>query len=778
MVDIAPRTQRERDGELKVTGQIPYALDVELPEMAHARCVRSPYAHARILSIDTSRAVGVPGVVLVLTRDDLTDELFPYYGAAIKDQPIVALDKVRHVGDIVAAVVAENPDAAAEAAELVEVEYEELPAVFDAVEALKPDAPLVHERISGYDMPAAAGLNFEDGTNRINHMRVRKGDVEQGFREADIIHEDVFNSPALHHCALEPHVTVAQWDDDELTIWSSTQMPYFVRQQVADVFRVPPERVHVLVYTLGGGYGAKTYARMEPLAAVLAYKAKRAVKLSLTRAEEFVTTTKHEAQVRLKTGLKRDGTITAREVEVYYNAGAFADRSGTIARSGGIGATGPYSIPHVKVDAYAAYTNRPNAVPFRGLAVSQVAWAYERHTDEIARRLGRDPLDYRRQTLLREGDRFATGEELHDVHFVELLDDAAEAVGYQAPPPAPSAPEKTVGRGVAAIIKHMGSNPATTQLEIRIHVDGRIEALSSTVDIGQGSRTVLAREVARALGVPEERVDVPYVETGETPPDQGTSSSRSSFFNALAAGAAAEDLVGQLRELASKAYEVPEESVEVSEGRVHVRHGGQGSGDGQVLDLADVLKTAGVADLTGSGGFKTDIWVDPETGQGKASHHWHQAAAGAVVEVDLETGKVTLLRLHLSTHAGRVIDRANAELQNEGCAAFGLSQALFEEMLFDGGQVTNPNLSDYNIAAFTDFPLAFTTTLAENPEPDAEVHGLGETGLPAVPPAIGNAVRDAIGVPVRTIPLTPERIRTALRAARTDAQPADGAANV
>jgi CO/xanthine dehydrogenase Mo-binding subunit len=779
MVEVAPRTQRQRDGELKVTGRIPYALDVDLAGMAFARCVRSPYAHARIVSINRTQALAVPGVVLVLTRDDLTDDLFPYYGAAFKDQPIVAIDKARHVGDVVAAVVADSPDAAAEAAGLVEVEYEELPAVFDVVEALQPGAPIVHEKISDYEKPAAAGLSFVDGSNLINHMKVRKGDVEIGFREADIIHEDVFDSPALHHCALEPHVTVARWDGEELTIWSSTQMPYFVRQQVADVFRLPPERVHVLVYTLGGGYGAKTYARMEPLAAVLAYKTRRPVKLELMRAEEFVTTTKHEATVRLKSGLKRDGTIIAREVEVYYNAGAYADRSGTIARSGGIGATGPYSIPHVKVDAYAAYTNRPNAVPFRGLAVSQVAWAYERHTDEIARRLGRDPLDYRRQVLLREGDRFATGEALADIHFVELLDDAAEAIGYEEPAPAPSSPERTVGRGVAVIIKHMGSNPATTQLQIRLHADGTIEALSSTVDIGQGSRTVLAREVARALGVREERVDVPYVETGATPPDQGTSSSRSSFFNVLAAHAAAEDLVAQLKELAAQAYEVPAEQIEVHGGQVQLgvspstptRRGSdsaarrsRGSGDGRVVEMNDVLRTAGVPSLVGTGGFKTDIWVDPETGQGKASHHWHQAAAGAVVEVDRETGKVSLLKLHLATHAGRVIDRANAELQNEGCAAFGLSQALFEEMLFDGGQVTNPNLSDYNIAAFTDFPLAFTTTLAENPEPDAEVHGLGETGLPAVPPAIGNAVRDAIGAAVRSIPLTPERVRRAMMA--------------
>ncbi|MEA2638815.1 MAG: hypothetical protein QOF51_209, partial [Chloroflexota bacterium] len=486
----------------------------------------------------------------------------------------------------------------------------------------------------------------------------------------------------------------------------------------------------------------------------------------LARAEEFVTTTKHEAQVRIKTGLRHDGSITAREVEIHYNGGAYADRSGTIARSGGIGAIGPYIIPNVKVDAYAVYTNRPNAVPFRGLAVSQVAWAYESHTDELARRMGIDPLEFRLRNILHDGDAFATGEPMADVHWDELLEDSAEHIGYHEPLPAPSGPSKVVGRGVAVIIKHMGSNPATTTLEIRLDADGAVSVLSSTVDIGQGSRTVLAREGARALGIPEARVRVPYPDTGSTPPDQGTSSSRSSFFNALAAQEAAEDLYVELRELAARVYEVPAERVQVAEGRVRVQGAAEAAPLAADVDMAELLRAAGLESLTGTGGFRTQIAVDPETGQGKASHHWHQAAASAVVEVDKETGKVELLRLHLATHAGRVIDRPSAELQNEGCATFGLSQALFEEMVFDGGQVTNANLSDYSIASMLDFPLSFTTTLAENPGPNPEVHGLGETGLPAVPPAIGNAVRDAIGVRVPRIPLSPERVLDTLAGAQ------------
>jgi CO/xanthine dehydrogenase Mo-binding subunit len=269
---------------------------------------------------------------------------------------------------------------------------------------------------------------------------------------------------------------------------------------------------------------------------------------------------------------------------------------------------------------------------------------------------------------------------------------------------------------------------------------------------------VLVRETARLLGLPEARIRVPYPDTALTPPDAGTNSSRSSFFNGIAARRAADDLQRQLRELAARVHEVAPDQVRVAGERVHVP-GGPPAG----LTVAALLRGAGVARLVGEGEFQTAIGTDLETGQGRGAYHWHQGAAGAVVEVDRETGKVTLLRLHLATHAGRVIDRANAELQNEGCATFGLSQALFEEMLFDGGQVTNPNLSDYMIPSLQDFPIGFSTTLAESPTPDPEVHGVGETGVPVVPPAIGNAVAAAIGVPIYRLPLTPERILAALR---------------
>ena len=462
---MAAASVRDEDAREKVTGQVPYVLNLTLPGLAHVRCVRSPLAHARIRRVDASGALALPGVLAVLTRDDLADPaLAPHYGPAIKDQPIVAIEKARFVGDVVAAVLAETLDVATAAAALIDVEYDELPAVLDAADALQPGAPLVHEQIVGrYELPGQAAIRPENGTNIIHHAKVRRGDPNRAFGEADLVYEETYSSPALQHCPLEPHVAIARWAGDQLEVWSATQGPTPVRQQLAAIFRLAPERCACTLARSAAATARRAAAASRPSSPRSPARPRPPAKLVLTRAEEFVTATKHEARVRIKSGVRRDGTLLAREVEVYYNAGAYADGSGTIARAGANAAIGPYRIPNVRVDGYAVYTNRPNAVAFRGLAISQVAWAYERHSDELARRLGRDPLAFRRQNLLVDGDHFATGEEMHDLHFQTLLADAARAIDYDTPLPPPSAPERVVGRGVGVIIKHMTSSPITAR---------------------------------------------------------------------------------------------------------------------------------------------------------------------------------------------------------------------------------------------------------------------------------------------------------------------------
>ena len=379
------------DGRERVTGKIAYALNVRVPGMLVGRILRSTRPHGRILSVDTSRAERVLGVVAVVSRDDLVgqDVIFPYFGPVIRDQGIVAIDKVRYVGDPVAAVAALDEDAAQEALDCIDVEYEDLPWVTDEVEAMQPGAPVVHE-----SLPRAAAsfgdivLHTEEGTNCANHFTLRKGDVERGFADADFIYEDTFRSPPVQHVPLETHVAVAQVEGGKITVWTGTQTPHIVRSQVAEVFKVPVTDVRIVVHTLGGGYGAKCYAKLEPLAAVLAWKSQRPVKLVLTREEEFRTVTKHGATITLKTGVKKGRDIRPHRAHAYYNTGAYADIGPRLIKNGGYSTVGPYRIPNVSGDSYAVYTNTVPAGAFRGFGISQGAWAYECQMDMIAERLG------------------------------------------------------------------------------------------------------------------------------------------------------------------------------------------------------------------------------------------------------------------------------------------------------------------------------------------------------------------------------------------------------
>ncbi|MEA2658969.1 MAG: hypothetical protein QOF64_1565, partial [Candidatus Binatota bacterium] len=421
------------DAQERVSGRIDYALNVELPGMLVGRILRSPFPHARIVALDATRADRLAGVGAVLTRDDfgLTSGYSGTYGRIFRDQSVVALDKVRFVGDPVAAVAAVNEDVAEEALALIRLDYEELPAVFDEEEALKPGAPLVHDP-RPQQQPAFSKLiqDLPPGTNVCSHFKLRRGDIESGFRESDFIFEDVFRSPAAQHVALEPHVTVAQFVEGKLTLWTSTQMPHAVRAQMAELFNLPQSRVRVIVETLGGGFGSKGSLRLEPITAFLALKSKRPVKIVLSREEEFVTVCKHPATIRIKTGVMKDGTLVARQVTANFNTGAYSDIGPVVARNGGSAMSGPYKIPHVRIDSSAVWSNVVPAGALRGFGVPQAVWAYETQMDKIAEHLGLDPVQLRRRNLLRDGDLFATGEKLAGMHYDELLERAAASINW------------------------------------------------------------------------------------------------------------------------------------------------------------------------------------------------------------------------------------------------------------------------------------------------------------------------------------------------------------
>jgi CO/xanthine dehydrogenase Mo-binding subunit len=766
------------DARERVTGRVPYVMDVALPGMLHAKLLRSTSAHARILSIDTSRAREVSGVVAVVTGADLVkrSDIFPFFGPVFRDQPVLAIDQVRYVGEPVVAVAAVDLDAASEALDLVGIEYDELPAVFDVDEALAAGAPLVHEEPPRVGQTFAdVIINTEPGTNVSNHFKLRKGDVEAGFAASAHIFEDVFTSPPVQHVPLETHVCVAQFVGGGLAIWSATQIPYIVRSQLAEIFRLPASKVRVIVLTLGGGYGAKCYPKIEPVTAVVAAITGRPVRLHLTREEEFVTITKHGVKITMKTGLDADGKILARKSTCLFNTGAYADIGPRLIKNGGYGTGGPHDIDNVWVDSYAVYTNIVPAGAFRGYGISQAAWAYETQMDMIAERLKMDPLELRRINLLQDGDTVMTGEPIEDAHFRELLDTAADAIGWDfgdwdrdGGRTLVDGGRKARAKGLSCIIKGTVT-PSTSTAAAKLNDDGSLQVLTSSVEMGQGLQTAMAFIAAEAMSIPYDRVSISCPDTEFTPYDQQTSSSRSTQAMGGAIVGAIDEIKGKLANLASDMLEVSPADLEFVDGRVRPK-----DAPDKGLDYGDVIRRDRAGNIQGSGAFQTKGGLDPDTGLGIGSVHWHQAAGAAEVEVDLETGHVTLLRYHAGVYSGRTINPVQAELQTEGNVAFGLGQAFYEEMLYDNGQLQNGNLGDYMIASIEDMPPELSLNVLEHPEA-SEIHGIGETSLPPVMPAIGNAVYRATGVRIQDLPITAEKVLRGLQELREQAAAGEGA---
>jgi CO/xanthine dehydrogenase Mo-binding subunit len=762
------------DARERVTGQVRYVLDAERPGMLAGHILRSPHAHARLVRVDASRAAALPGVHAVLTRADL-DEQAPYnarYGRVYRDQGIVAIDRVRFVGDPVAAVAAVDGRTAEAALDLIDVEYEPLAAVFDVEAALQPDAPLLYEpRLAPQPGFAALVGDLGSASNLCSHFKLRHGDVQQGFAAADIVFEDTFRSPAVQHVPLEPHVTVAEFENGQLTVWSSTQMPHAIRAQLAELFRLPLTRVRVIVPMLGGGFGAKGSLRLEPITSLLALKARRPVKIVLRREEEFLTVTKHAATVRLRTGVMQDGTVIARQVTGWYNTGAYADVGPIVARNGGSAMGGPYRTPHVHVDSYAVWTNVVPAAAFRGFGVPQIAWAYESQMDMIAERLGLDPVALRRKNVVHDGDRYATGERLEEIHSDALLDSAQAAIQWQpedarwlrGAPPAPAASLQR-GKGLAVVIKAT-ITPSTSTAAVKLNEDGSLDVLTSSVEMGQGAKTVLAQLAADAADLPYERVLVSEPDTAVTPYDQQTSSSRTTYSMGTAVVRAVQDARQRLLALAAELLEVAADDLVTAGGGVAVR----GAPD-RSLSYGEIIRRSQQGNVLGHGVFVTKGGLDPETGQGIGSVHWHQAAAACEVEVDTETGKIEVLTFHSTVYAGRMVNPRLCELQTEGSTFLGLGQALFEELVYDDGQLVTQNLADYMIPSFGDVPRRVESAILERAGA-GEVHGIGETSLPPVAPAVANAVYNATGVRITDLPLTPEKVLRGLHALRV-ARPA------
>jgi CO/xanthine dehydrogenase Mo-binding subunit len=733
------------DAVARVRGTFAFSVDRRVEGSLHAKAVRSVVPHGWIRGIDASEALALPGVVAVVDGRHAAadDAVQAFAGENRDDQPVIAIDRVRYVGEPVALIVAETRSAAEAGAARVYLDIEELPYVVDPERAGDPDAPQLHEAWPGNDCGRWALVH---------------GDAETAMRSAAHVHTATYRSPTQNHVPMEPHTATAAWlPDGSLEVWTGTQSPYMVRQRLATIFRLPPERVRVRGDALGGGFGGKLDMKLEGLVALAARAVGAPVRMELRRDEVFMSAAKHAASVTMTTGVDRDGRMLARIVDIVWNAGAYGLSTPRASRTGMIRSPGPYRIPHVLARSVARYTNTVPTGPFRGAMTGQVCWAHESAADEIAAELGMDPVELRRRNLLRDGDTFATGDVMHDMHYLELLDAVQSGLGER--PPAPSGPRKVRGRGVGAVLKTTRT-PSRSEAFVQVDADGVVTVRTSSVEMGQGAAASLAELAAARLGMSPADLVVSLPDTAWTPFDQTTSSSRTTFAMGLAVEAAADDLRVCLDRIVGDGLGL------APGGPVH-RDGvvGHPTDATQQICYADVVRRSGSSELVGSGRYETPPGagrLDPDTSQGNVSVHFHQGVVGVEVEVDTETGRVEVLRAHGATYAGRLVDEGRARKQTEGGMLFGLGQAVMEEVLFDAGQLSNPNLSDYQIPSLLDAPEVGSTVLRD-PDPEADPHGIGESTVPPMAPAIANAVHAATGARVRDLPITAEKVLRAMR---------------
>jgi CO/xanthine dehydrogenase Mo-binding subunit len=756
------KSYRRLDYQTKVTGRAQYLADMNVSGMCHGKILRSPYAHARIRKIDASKALKVPGVLAVLTRDDiLQDEgIEPYYGPDFKDQTIVAVEKVRHVGDPVAAVAALSADAAEAALALIEVDYEELPTVLDVHESLKANATLVHDSVK---LPSSgfadlAEIKPVEGTNVCTHFKLNRGDIQKGFADADHIFEDTFTLPATQHSFLETHACIASVEPGgRITVWATTQNPFVVRTQLANIFKVPVSKVRIIVPYLGGGYGGKVYPKVEPITVALAQKAGRPVRIVLAREEVFYTITKHAAVIRMKTGVKNDGTLIARECEIHLDTGAYAEIGPRVAKKSGYTAAGPYRIPNLKIDSYSIYTNKPPAGAFRGFGVSQSAWAVESQMDIIAAALKIDPLELRKKNGYNEGDKFVTEETLRAVGLKQCLDEVATAIGWDSRETrrhGDKEKEENIrrGKGIACMIKAT-ITPSISCAVVKLNEDASLSIYAGTVEMGQGSETVLAQIAGKELGIPLGNIQVLGVDTDVVPYDLTTSSSRSTFHMGKAVQLAAQDLQRQLRQIVAAEYRVPEEKINFADGKIRLPEA--------QIDYAEVMfKRFGMqgGTLVGEGQVKTS--TKDEFGEKSTSAFWFLAAGAVEVEVDIDTGKFKLVKYATAVDVGKALNPLGCRQQLAGAAITGIGQAMFEEIAYDNGQLINPNLVDYVLPSLGDMPPVIEPICVEVPDRNGPfgAKGIGESALIPVAPAIANAIYDAVGVRIKDLPIKAEKI--------------------
>ena len=763
------------DGVKKVTGAAKYVGDMKWPRMLYAKCVKSPYAHAKILSIDVSAAKALKGVHDVITGDYYTKR----GGLYLEDKNFLAVNTVKFCGEPVVAVAAETPEIAEAACELVKVEYEPLPVINNPMEGMAKDAVLIHPELHTYKVVPI--FHPQAHTNISHHHIIRKGDADAAFKYAEehpdeyYITEHEYHVPHVQHTPIENHIAVAQYEPDgKCTVWASCQSPYAVRQALSATFDIPLNKMRIISPYVGGGFGAKAGTTIEGIIIPLAMHSKgRPVMMEYTREEEFVNSyVRQGLYTKIKTAVRKsDGKFLAVQNNFYWDGGAYTEYGVNIVKASGFASTGPYEFDNVKTDAYCVYTNNPVGGPYRGFGMCEIHFGIEQNIDEVAKEIGMDPIEIRRVNGLAPGKSTGTGEIMKSCGFLEALDQVAEAIQYDKPCDPPSGPHKVRGKGIAGGWKSP-SQPtnAGSAAIIRMNEDGTFFLMTSGHDIGQGSDTALTQIAAEVLCCDPSKFTIRTGDTDHTPYEWQTVASRITYCAGNAIKLAAEDLKEKLLDLAQIKLGYIKRELYLEDGWIINRNHPESR-----MPMSDLALGLAFEGGSGYGGpaigvgtftLPNNINYDPATGYSpKPAAFWTTAAAGAEVEIDTETGVIEVKKMVESCDPGHIVNPELYKAQVEGGMMQALGTVLYEELLLKDGKVLNKSFVDYKIPTIDNTPETFIAMGVEHPEETGPygARGIGEPAMVPGAPAIANAIFNATGCRFTEMPITPEKMLKALQ---------------
>lgn len=763
------------DGVKKVTGAAKYVGDMKWPRMLYAKCVKSPYAHAKIVSIDVSAAKALKGVHDVITGDYYTKR----GGLYLEDKNFLAVNTVKFCGEPVVAVAAETPEIAEAACELVKVEYEPLPVINNPMEGMAKDAVLIHPELHTYKVVPI--FHPQAHTNISHHHIIRKGDADAAFKYAEehpdeyYITEHEYHVPHVQHTPIENHIAVAQYEPDgKCTVWASCQSPYAVRQALSATFDIPLNKMRIISPYVGGGFGAKAGTTIEGIIIPLAMHCKgRPVMMEYTREEEFVNSyVRQGLYTKIKTAVRKsDGKFLAVQNDFYWDGGAYTEYGVNIVKASGFASTGPYEFDNVKTDAYCVYTNNPVGGPYRGFGMCEIHFGIEQNIDEVAKEIGMDPIEIRRVNGLAPGKSTGTGEIMKSCGFLEALDQVAEAIEYDKPCDAPSGPHKIRGKGIAGGWKSP-SQPtnAGSAAIIRMNEDGTFFLMTSGHDIGQGSDTALTQIAAEVLCCDPSKFTIRTGDTDHTPYEWQTVASRITYCAGNAIKLAAEDLKEKLLDLAQIKLGYIKRELYLEDGWIINRNHPESR-----MPMSDLALGLAFEDGSGYGGpaigvgtftLPNNINYDPATGYSpKPAAFWTTAAAGAEVEIDTETGVIEVKKMVESCDPGHIVNPELYKAQVEGGMMQALGTVLYEELKLKDGKALNKSFVDYKIPTIDNTPETFIAMGVEHPEETGPygARGIGEPAMVPGAPAIANAIYNATGCRFTEMPITPERMLKALQ---------------